>query len=98
MDDAREMGTDGEPCCICRCLSFTRPFLSGSCVTSDHPPLLSVLIHLVRNGMPLHDGVVINRENGATTEIKVQEPSIWAKGCMVGDCARVIGLYMTAPP
>ena len=47
--------------------------------------------------MPFHDGVGINCKKGATTEIKVQEPSIWAKGCMVGDCASVIGLDMTTP-
>ena len=46
--------------------------------------MLSVLIHLKRGGMPLHDGVGINCEKGATTEVKAQEPSIWAKGCMVG--------------
>ena len=30
-------------------------------------------------GMPLHDGVGLNCEKGATTEIKVQVPGIWAK-------------------
>ena len=74
------------------------PFLRGSCVTLDHSPMLWVLIHLLRGGMPLHDGVGINRENSASTEIKVQEPSIWTKGCIVGDCACVIGLGMTTPP
>ena len=34
------------------------------------------LIHLDRGGMPLHDGVGINCEKGATTEIKAQEPCI----------------------
>ena len=48
---------------------------------------------LERGGMPCHDGVGINCEKGATTEIKAQKPSIWAKGCMVGDCANVI--YLT---
>ena len=47
--------------------------------------------------MPLHDGVWINCEKGATTEIKMQEPSIWTKGCMVGDCVYVIGPDMTTP-
>ena len=35
---------------------------------------------------------------GAITEVKAQEPSTWAKGCMVGDCACVIGIDMTTPP
>ena len=41
------------------------------------------------------DGVGINRVNGAATEIKVQAPSIWTKGLLVGDCSCVIGLGMT---
>ena len=72
--------------------------MHGSCVPSDRPPALLGLIHLERGGMPLHDGVGINCEKGATTEVKSQEPSIWAKGCMVGDCLCVIGLDMTTPP
>ena len=48
--------------------------------------------------MPLHDGVGINCKKGATSEVKAQEPSILAKGCMVGDCAYIIGLDMTTPP
>ena len=56
------------------------------------------LIHLESGGMPLRDGVVINCIQGATTEIKSQEPNIWAKGCMMGDCASVIGLDITTPP
>ena len=60
-------------------------FCGGSCVPSDRPPALWSLIHLERGGMPLHDGVGINWKKGATTEVKAQEPSIWAKGCMVGD-------------
>ena len=57
-----------------------------------------MLIHLERGGMPLYDGVGINCEKGGTTEVKVQEPSKWTKGCLVGDCACVIGLDMTTPP
>ena len=48
--------------------------------------------------MLLHDEVGINCKKGATTEVKAHGPSIWAKGCMVGDCANVIGLDMTTPP
>ena len=44
------------------------------------------------------DGVAINCEKGANTEVKAQEPSIWAKGCMVDDCACTIGLHMTTSP
>ena len=54
-------------------------------------------VHL-KGGIPFYDGVGINCENGTTTGIKAQEPSMWAKGCMVGDCASVIGLDMTTPP
>ena len=36
--------------------------------------------------MPLHDVVGVNCNKGATTEIKVQVSSIWAKGCMLDDC------------
>ena len=62
-------------------MSFTLPILrGGSCVPSDRPPVLWGLIHLERGGMPLHDGVRINCEKGATTEVKAQEPSIWDRG------------------
>ena len=42
----------------------------------------------------------MNCEKGETTEIKTQEPIVyaWAKRCMVGDYACVIGLDMTASP
>ena len=59
---------------------------------------LGTYLHLERGGMPFHDGVGINCKNGATTEVKAQDPSIWAKGCMVSDCASLIGLDMTTPP
>ena len=36
------------------------------------------LLHLERGGMPLHVGVGLNCKKGATTEVKAQEPSIWA--------------------
>ena len=38
--------------------------------------------HMERGGMPLHDAVGINSKNGATTENKGADASIWAKGCM----------------
>ena len=56
------------------------------------------LIHLERGGMPFHDGVGINCEKGASTELKAQVPSTWANGCMFDNCACVIGLDMTIPP
>ena len=70
----------------------------GFCVLLDCPPAFRGLIHLERDEMPFHDGVGINCEKGATTEVKAHEPSIWAKGCMVGDCACVIGLDVTTLP
>ena len=33
--------------------------------------------------MPSHDAVGINCKKGATTEIKAQLSSIWAKGCIL---------------
>ena len=33
-----------------------------------------------RGGMPLHDTVGVSSENGATTDIKAQVPSIWVRG------------------
>ena len=72
--------------------------MRGSCVPSDRIPALWVPIHLERGGMPFHDGVWINCKKGATTEVNAQEPSIWAKRRMVGDCACVIELDMTTPP
>ena len=60
------------------------------------PPTLWALIHLERDGLPFH-GVGINCINDATTEIKAQEPSIWAKGYMLGNCACVIRLELTSP-
>ena len=58
----------------------------SSCVLSDLPPALWGLIHLESSWLPFNDGVGINCKKGATTEIKAQEPSIWAKGCMLDDC------------
>ena len=85
----REIGTSEEPWYICRLLNFRHPLLPGSCVLSGRPPTLRGLIHLERGGMPFHGGVRIT-ENGATTEIKAQEPIIWAKWCMLDDCACVV--------
>ena len=60
--------------------------------------MLWVLILLERGGIPFHAGVWINCKTGATTEVKAQGLSIWAKGCIVSDCACVIGLDITTPP
>ena len=59
---------------------------------------LGTYLHVERGGMPFHDAVGINCKKAATTELKAHEPSIWAKGCMVGGCACIIGLHMTTPP
>ena len=67
-------------------------------VLLDSTPALWGLIHLERGGIPLHDGVGKNCKKGATTDVKAQEPSIWAMVCMVGICACAIGLDMTTPP
>ena len=56
-----------------------RPSSLGSCVISDRPPTLWWL-HLKRGGMKLHDVVGVNGEKDGTTDIKVQVPSIRAKG------------------
>ena len=62
------------------------------------PPSRALGTYTPREGWDaLHDGVGINCKYGASTEVKAQEPSIWAKGCMLGDCVSVIGLDMTLP-
>ena len=73
-------------------------FAGFLCTFGPPSRALGTYLHLERGGMPFHDGVGINCKSGATTEIKAQEPSIWAKECMVGDCASVFGLDMTTPP
>ena len=77
---------------------FYAAIFAGFLCPSDRTPALWGLIHLERGGITYHEGVGIICEKGATTEVKAQEPSIWAKGCMVGDCASIIGLDMTTPP
>ena len=53
---------------------------------------------LERGGIPLHDAVALNGENGATTDTMEQVPSIWAKGCRFDNRACVVLLDMTTPP
>ena len=48
-------------------MSFARPFLIGNPFFRTALPY-SGGYHLERGGMPLHDGVGINCERGATTE------------------------------
>ena len=64
---------------------YAANFAGFLCPSDRSPALWGLILHLERGGMPFHDGVGINCKKGATTEIKAQEPSIWAKGCMVGD-------------
>ena len=54
------------------------------------PSRALVIYHLYGGGMLLHDGVGVNCEKGATSDIKVQVRSIWAKGRMEDNCACVI--------
>ena len=75
--------------CICRGLSFTRPFFLGPMFLRTALPS-SGGYHLERDGMPLHDVVRVCCKNGATTDIQAQAPSIWAKGCVFDDCGCVI--------
>ena len=60
-------------------MSFTPPFLLGP-VFFQTTLSFSGGYHMERGGKPLHDAVGINCEKGATTEIKVQVSSLWAKG------------------
>ena len=46
--------------------------------------------HLEIGGMPLHDAVEVKSKINVTTDIEAQVPSIWAKGCMLDNCACVI--------
>ena len=57
-------------------------FTSFPC--SFRPPSRAlVAYHKERSGMALHDVVGINCEQGTTTDIKVQVPSVWTQGCML---------------
>ena len=49
-----------------------------------------VAYHLVRGVMPLHNAVWVKFNKGATTDIREQVPSKWAKGCMLVNCACLI--------
>ena len=63
-------------------MSFTWPFLLGPVLFRTALPC-SGGYHLEWSVMPLHQAAGINCKNGATTEIKAQMSSIWAKGCML---------------
>ena len=49
-------------------------------------PFLLGGYHLKRGMMPLHDAVGITVKRAQLLRIKSQVSSIWAKGCMLGDC------------
>ena len=49
-----------------------------------------VAYHLKMGRTLLHDVVGINSEKGATTDIKSEVPSIWAKVCMLDSWGCVI--------
>ena len=51
-------------------------------------PLLAY--HLERDGMTVHDAFGVNCGKYATADVKGQLPNIWAKGCMLINCAFVI--------
>ena len=63
-------------------MSFKCPFLLGHVFFRTALPF-SAGYHLENGGMPLHDVVGINCENGAITEYQGQMSNIWAKGCML---------------
>ena len=52
----------------------------------------------MRGGILLHDAIRSNCEKGVTTDIKVQVPSIWAKGVQVGRLPMYNPIDMTTPP
>ena len=62
-------------------MSFTRLLLSTVFFRTALP--CSGGYHLERGEMPLHDAVGINCKKGELLKIKVQESSIWAKGCIL---------------
>ena len=45
--------------------------------------------------MPLHDVFWTNCENGATSDIKAKVESIWAKDCLLDNCACLMWLDIT---
>ena len=51
-----------------------------------------VACHMEKGVMLIHDEVGVNCKNGATTDITILVPNIWAKGCMLDICAYVIEL------
>ena len=50
------------------------------------------------DGMPLLDAVGVNCQNGATTDINLQEINMQAKGCLLDNCVGMIRLDMSTPP
>ena len=66
-DMAGKIGKSGERWCQCNWKRATGPFLPGPVFFPSIRPW-SGGYHLQRGGMPLYDAVVINCENGATTE------------------------------
>ena len=50
-----------------------------------------------KGGMPSHDTVGVNCENGATADVKMQVSSIWANRLMLDDCAYSDWTWITPP-
>ena len=51
-----------------------------------------ITYHLESSWMPLHDTVGVKGKKGATTDIKAKVPGMWAKGCMLHNCASLSDL------
>ena len=50
-----------------------------------------VAYHMEEGGIPLNDVVgVYCKNDNLTIDIKAQVPSIWTKGCMLGNCVCII--------
>ena len=75
-------------------MSFTRPFLLGTVfIRTAHP--CSGGYHIDREGMPLHDAVLINCKKGATAENLGLCVKYMGKGVYLDDCMCVCVCYLT---
>ena len=68
----------------------------GSCDISFGPPSRALVAYQLEK--LIDDADWVKCENSATTDIKAQVPSTWAKRCMLDNCTRILWLDMTTLP
>ena len=99
-DNDWKIGESGEPWCIFKWLSFTRPVLLGPVFFRTALPC-SGGYHLEWGGMLLHDAVEITSKNGTTTEnqgagVKYMGKGVYVRWLCV--CFLTCQFGMTTPP